>query len=142
MIIIILGFAQSDKNMQKKSKKNKTKLSSLGKISAIISVVFLLEAKISRASLVGNYMATDTSGLPYNTGGVIGVVTNVADFLLGLIGLVAVIAFVIAGFQYLTAYGDEKVVEKAKHTMTYAVMGLAVVLLAVTIIMTVDALLR
>lgn len=91
--------------------------------------------------LVGNYTAITDHGLPTNTWGVYGVVENVADFLLGLIGILAVLAFVISGIQYLTAGGDEKVAEKAKHTMKFAVLGLVVVLSAFVIILTIELLL-
>ena len=91
--------------------------------------------------LVGNYILTDDHGLPINSEGIWGVVKNVTDFLLGLIGILGVLAFVISGIQYLTAGGDEKVAEKAKHTMTFAVLGLAVVLSAYVVILTVEYLL-
>lgn len=49
-----------------------------------------------------------------------------AIFALG--GLVAFAYFVIGGFKYLTAGGDEKTIDTAKKTITYAIIGLLVVI--------------
>ena len=89
-------------------------------------------------SLVGDYILTEDHGLPTNTWGIYGVVENVTDFVLSLIGILAVLAFVISGIQYLTAGGDEKAAEKAKNTMKQAVLGVVVVLSAYVIILTVE----
>ena len=42
-----------------------------------------------------------------------------------LAGLAAVIMIVASGFKYLTSGGDPKQTEQAKHTFTWAVIGLA-----------------
>lgn len=61
-------------------------------------------------------------------------VTNVMDWLLGLVGVLAVIGFVIAGVLYLTSAGDEEQAEKAKSIMTYAIIGLAVALVGLIVV--------
>lgn len=42
-----------------------------------------------------------------------------------LAGLAALGMIVVGGFKFLTAGGDPKVAEQAKHTLTWAVAGLA-----------------
>lgn len=42
-----------------------------------------------------------------------------------LIGLAALIMVLVGGFKFLTAGGDPKAAEQAKHTLTWAVAGLA-----------------
>ena len=42
-----------------------------------------------------------------------------------LAGLAALGMIVVGGFKYLTAGGDPKVAEQAKHTLTWAIFGLA-----------------
>lgn len=65
----------------------------------------------------------------------IGVVfQNVIAFLLILAGAVAVIFVILSGVKFLTSGGDPKQVEGARHTMTYAIIGLIVVLLAFGIV--------
>jgi hypothetical protein len=49
---------------------------------------------------------------------------------LGLLGLVAVIMIIWGGVTWMTSAGNEERVKKAKHIITYAVIGLSVVLLS------------
>lgn len=51
-----------------------------------------------------------------------------AIFTIALVG--AVIAFLVAAFYYLTAYGSEQRVTKAKGALTYVAFGVAVTILA------------
>jgi hypothetical protein len=46
--------------------------------------------------------------------------------LLGLVGIASLIAFIIAGFMFLTSAGNPEQIKKAKDTMVYAVIGVAV----------------
>ena len=55
-------------------------------------------------------------------------------YVLGIIGVIAVIAFVVSGIMYITAAGNEEQVEKAKEIMTYAIIGLVIALLGLTIV--------
>ncbi len=54
------------------------------------------------------------------------------------VGLLGVIMFIYAGFQYLTASGDETKITKAKNTLLYAVVGVAVAVLGLVAVRTVD----
>lgn len=51
----------------------------------------------------------------------------------GLVGIIAVIFVVIGGFKYTTSQGDPGRVQQAKNTIMYALIGLAVTLLAFAI---------
>jgi hypothetical protein len=51
-----------------------------------------------------------------------------------IIGVVAVVFIMIGGFWYLTSAGNEEQAEKGRKTLVNAVIGLAVVLLAVMIV--------
>ncbi|NQV00462.1 MAG: hypothetical protein HQ538_07015 [Parcubacteria group bacterium] len=53
-----------------------------------------------------------------------------------IVGLVAVAAMIYAGILYFTSGGNEEQAGKAKKTMTYAIIGLVVVLLSYVIINT------
>lgn len=50
-----------------------------------------------------------------------------------VVGIVAVVMIIIAGFRYVTSGGDSKNVEQAKGTIMYAVIGLIVVAAAFAI---------
>jgi len=47
-----------------------------------------------------------------------------ANFLLGFVAFIAVIALIYAGVRMITHFGDEETVTKAKDTVKYAVIGL------------------
>ena len=81
-----------------------------------------------------------TFGLPATT--FTGVISTAILWLLAILGFLAIIAFVIAGILYLTAAGDEGQIEKAKSTMTYAIIGLIVALVGWMIVQAVSELLR
>ena len=61
-------------------------------------------------------------------------VINIIQWVLGILALVAVIMIIIAGFQWMTAAGNEEKVEKAKKVISAAVIGLIIVLLAWAIV--------
>ena len=54
------------------------------------------------------------------------ILSNIFSWLMGLFTTFAVLAFVIAGVQYLLAAGDESLAEKAKENATYAIIGIIV----------------
>lgn len=62
------------------------------------------------------------------------VVQNILMSVIGIAGLVAVIFIVIGGVNYMTSAGDANKVKKAKDTILYAVIGLAICALAFAIV--------
>jgi hypothetical protein len=58
---------------------------------------------------------------------VIGVVVNILSF---VVGIVAVIMIIVAGFKYVTSGGDSSNVQSAKNTIMYAIVGLIIVAMA------------
>lgn len=69
------------------------------------------------------------------------VVTNVLNLLLSIFGILAIIAMVVGGMMYLTAYGDEKRIDTGKNIFTYAIIGIVVALAALVIIQQISSLL-
>jgi len=63
-----------------------------------------------------------------------------AVFALG--GLTAFVYLIIGGFKYLTAGGDEKTITAAKQTLTWAIVGLLVVVAAWLILNTLGGILQ
>lgn len=62
------------------------------------------------------------------------VFTNVVFALLLFSGIVAVFLIIYSGIKFLTSGGDPKQVEGARHTMTYAIVGLIIILVSFSII--------
>ncbi len=89
-------------------------------------------------NMSGMCVPTDT-GMP--TTPIEQIILNVMNWLLGILGIVAMLVFVIAGFQYLMAGGDEKNTENAKGNIKFAIIGIAVALIGYVVIYTIDMLL-
>ncbi len=56
------------------------------------------------------------------------------QWLLYIVGFVAIIAFVVSGIQYLLAGASEEMAKQAKANMQYAIIGVVVALSALIII--------
>ena len=61
-------------------------------------------------------------------------INNIINALVPLAGVMAVIFIVWSGIRFLTSGGDPVKVEGAKKTLTYAVIGLVIILMAFVII--------
>lgn len=75
------------------------------------------------------------------TGPVACVLATFMNWSLSIVGLIAVISFVLAGFQYLLAFGDPKSMEKAKDHVRWSIIGVIVALSGMVVIYAVDGLL-
>jgi drug/metabolite transporter (DMT)-like permease len=62
------------------------------------------------------------------------ILQNILNFLLSIIGVLAIIALVVAGLFYLTAAGNSKQIETAKKAFYYAVIGIIVTLGALVLV--------
>jgi hypothetical protein len=73
-----------------------------------------------------------------NCGGGSGAVNNairqVINVLSSIVGVVAVVMIIVAGFKYVTSSGDSANVQGAKNTLLFAIVGLVVVALAQVIV--------
>lgn len=68
--------------------------------------------------------------------------SDILLILTGIAGAVAIIFIIIAGIKYITSAGDEKRLASATGTLTYAIIGLVVTVLAFTIIRLIQFFLR
>lgn len=57
------------------------------------------------------------------------VLANLMKGLLALVGVIAIIGFVVAGIMYITAAGDDENMKKAKKMMVYSITGIVVALI-------------
>ncbi len=62
------------------------------------------------------------------------VFSNVLNFIFGFSAIAALFFVLLAGFKFMTSGGDAKQVEGARKTLTYAIIGLIVVLASYAII--------
>lgn len=62
------------------------------------------------------------------------IILRVIQILLAIAGLVAVIFLIVGGFRYITAGGNEETAEAAKKTITNAIIGIVIIILAFVIV--------
>ena len=104
-----------------------------------IKQVFMFEGVMNGWEGTGNL--PDPTG---SSGGhpIAAVLEKFLNWLLGIFGFLAIIAFIIAGVLYLTAQGDESQIQRAKKMVVYGVVGIVIGLAGVIIVRTIDTLLR
>jgi len=64
-------------------------------------------------------------------------ILNVTNFVLGFLGLIAVLIIIYGGFLYLTAAGKEEQATKGKNSLTYAIIGIVIILGSYAIVNTI-----
>ena len=62
------------------------------------------------------------------------VATNILNFLLSVVGVVALIMLVVGAFMYLTAAGDESRIDTAKSIVKYSIIGITIALAALVLV--------
>lgn len=78
----------------------------------------------------------ESTGLPSNT--VQGVLKNLLTWLLGTMGILAMIGFIISGIMYIMSSGNDDMITKAKSGFKYSVIGITVALSSFIIIQAVQ----
>jgi hypothetical protein len=82
------------------------------------------------------------AGLPDPAGGIAEILTNILNWMLAIVGILSMTAFVASGVQYLLVSADEANAAKAKKNMTYAVIGTIVALSGFVVVKAVDIALK
>ncbi len=94
-------------------------------ITAAISGLII--AILSRA--IATFAYSQVSGQPLT-----GLLKQLIDTALGVISTIAVLFLIIGGYQYMTSAGNPDQIQKAKNTILYSVIGLAVAILSFAIV--------
>jgi hypothetical protein len=63
-----------------------------------------------------------------------GRIDETVTIIFGVLGTIAVLMFVIGGIQYITSKGNPGDMAKAKDTLVYAAVGMAIVILSYSIV--------
>lgn len=71
---------------------------------------------------------------------IVSFVLSVIDFAITIMGSIAVLLFIIAGFQFMVASGNPTKTDEAKDTVKYAAIGLVVALMSYIIAIFVQSL--
>jgi hypothetical protein len=67
-----------------------------------------------------------------------GVFNNLVQSILAFAGIVLFIFLIIGGFKFITSAGDPKALEEAKKTLSYAIMGLVLLLVSYLVLVLIE----
>lgn len=119
-------------------------------IGAFLFLALPVDSVMAAVACPPNYSDTTGAGICFpdasvtnlSAGSVSYLLETFLKWLLGFVGILGVLAFVISGLQYLTAAGDEDQASTAKRNITYAIIGVVIALSGYIVITAIDALLR
>lgn len=113
----------------------KDKLSN--KIFLIVTLFVVVGVFISsQTSLAGGLVPVNSTG-DYTVSQILAILPTAIQFMLGISGSIALLAFVYGGVLFLVSSGNRELVEKGKNVIKGAVVGLLLVFLSYTIIATI-----
>ena len=97
------------------------------KIISIFALLVLIALPVVVFAYEADPASTDTDGatVPADLE-LVQIITNIADYAYTLLLVAAVIAFVWAGFMFLTAQGEPEKLNKAKMMVVYSIIGVLV----------------
>lgn len=102
------------------------KLSQNKGIRLFFSLVF---SSIVFLALGNNAMAIGIDN-PLKVNDVPTLIGNVINYVLGIVGSLALVMFIYGGIVWMTAAGNEKSIDKGKNILMWAALGLAVIFLS------------
>ncbi|MFH0838013.1 MAG: pilin [Patescibacteria group bacterium] len=115
---------------------NKTKMKNLAiKTSSVLALLgaFVTNAFAQSASFFDNPQGGAAPSAAAQ--GTLGQnVTLIINYFLGILGLIAVAFLIYAGILMVTAGGNDEQIGKARKIITYAVVGIVIILLSWTIV--------
>ena len=109
------------------------------KIKSIGKKVWLAAFLLPSVALA-QWSLQNPGNLPQGT--IYNIVKTVMNWLLGILGFIAIIGFIVSGIMFLVSAGDEDRQKTAKKAMYYSITGVIVGLIGFVIVQAVDALLR
>ncbi len=99
----------------------------------LVQTVNAQGAKESMQTQLGTAGVPWGGGAPTGTTSLAGIVATVIKAFLGLLGIIFLILIIYAGYNWMTAQGEEEKVTKAKDTLQRAVIGLIIIIAAYSI---------
>ncbi|MFC1721954.1 hypothetical protein ACFL0Z_03500 [Patescibacteria group bacterium] len=106
-----------------------TKLLTIFMTIALVAVLGLVMVNTAQADLV----------VPNNVNGTAGgdeyqLIRSVTNWILGITGAIAVLFIIYGGFRYITASGNQTMMETAKNILIKAIIGLVIIVVAYVIV--------
>lgn len=82
----------------------------------------------------------NTAYFDHKEGPIVGFILAVLNYATGIIGSIAIILLIVAGFRFMFAGGNQQKLDEAKEMVKYAVIGLVVTFAAYIIVIFVQSL--
>jgi len=102
-------------------------------ISQIYANVVVWMGDIS-GGVAGGAGAARGEGQPEHLFGDSGIITEITNVLLFIVGILSVIMLIYGGLRYVISGGDSKKVTDAKNTIMYAIIGLIIAILSFALV--------
>lgn len=96
----------------------------------VVSAMFVMPVMAQDASGTDFGMVEIGANIPLGTNDFIPTVTSIINVALGLLGVVAVVIILVAGFKWMTAGGNDEKVGEARKMLFAGIIGLAIILSA------------
>jgi len=103
--------------------------------------IFIVVAFLG-AALLGTSALAVTIENPITSSSIEAVVDRIANFLILVFIPIAVIMILYGAFTFITADGDEAKIKKAKQILTWAVVGIAILLVAKSTVVVIESFLQ
>lgn len=100
----------------------------LNKISFSVFAILVPTSTLA-ACPGGNPPPCLITSIPSGSNKIVSFLKNIQGWMLGFAGALAILFIVIGGVKMITSSGNPKQLESAKKTLTYAIIGLVVILL-------------
>jgi len=62
------------------------------------------------------------------------VIMNIINYILGLVGIIALAYFIYGGFRYITAGGNEDTIAEAKRILSSSIIGIIIIGVAAAVV--------
>ncbi|MDD5626864.1 MAG: pilin [Patescibacteria group bacterium] len=105
---------------------------SIFKLLFLCSVIFILGFSIAHSALATEPINVSLEN-PIGTDTVTGLINKITGWVLGIAGSIMMIVLIFAGFRYLTAGANEDRAKSAKKMLTWAIIGIAIIVGAAAI---------
>lgn len=99
-----------------------------------------LDPKILEGEDYLNELGRDTEVL--EKGNLIKIIFDITRYLLGFLGVAAVMVIIVGGYTWMTAAGNEEKIKKAKQVLQSGLIGLVIILIAYVLVIFVTKIIR
>lgn len=100
---------------------------------SLITLMIVLLPVLAGAVVTGGLTSpTRPTGVPGGT--LLDTITFIVNIILYIVGAIALLMLVYGGFMYIISGGNEDTIEKAKKILTYAIVGVVVVIISYVVV--------